>query len=165
MSVELLATGRELKTDFVSVVATYSTAIRQIQKHTRIKSERLLYELGETFGYALADEISAKDLDGILKEMFSIWRRLKLGRASIKQKDPLTISVQGCYGCEQIPNEGEAIDCTFREGILKAVIDRKLGANSSVRHISSYGKVIGKKRCWFVIIEIDSKVSSTKNVN
>ena len=101
-------------------------------------------------------EVSSKELNGILTEVFSIWQLLKLGRITIKQKNPLTISIHGCYGCKQIPNEEDIIECKFVESVLKTVIDRNLGTDSSVKSISHYGKAVGKKRCWFVITKISS---------
>lgn len=148
--------------DFIRVLSTYSNAINLLQKRTRISSETLLYTLGEFFGNALANEISANKIDEVLKKTFSIWKKEGLGRASIEQHDPLTITIRDCHGCDQEPNSSETLDCRFREGMLTAIIDSKLGSKSMVKYISSYGKVIGKKRCWFVVMETNKDQKSSK---
>ena len=160
MREELTALDSKREVEFALTVSIFSNAINQMQKYTGVKSETLLYILGKTFGHVLADEISAQDLDGAIKEISTILRRLGLGSMSITQKDPLTITVRGCKGCTQIPDENEIIACKYREGLLKAVLDRYLEANSYVKHISSFGKIEGKKRCWFAVVKLENAEST-----
>jgi len=70
--------------EFVRVISSYSNAISLLQKRTKITNETLLYILGEYFGNALANDISAIELTDILKETFSIWKNEGLGRGSIE---------------------------------------------------------------------------------
>ncbi len=142
--------------EFVRVISSYSNAISLLQKRTKITNETLLYILGEYFGKALANDISAIELTDILKETFSIWKNEGLGRGSIEQENPLTITIKDCHGCDQVPNSNEILDCKFREGMLSAILDNKLETKSLVKYISSYGKVVGKKRCWFVVMETNN---------
>lgn len=143
--------------EFIAVLSSYDNAFRLLQNRTKITTETLLYILGEFFGKALARDISATELKDILKETFSIWEKEGFGKGIIKQYDPLTITIKGCHGCDRIPNNNDSIDCKFREGMLAAIIETKMGYKSSVKYLSSYGKLVGKKRCWFVVMENEDK--------
>ena len=46
--------------------------------------------------------------------------------------------------------------------MLSAILDHKLESKSLVKYISSYGKVVGKKRCWFVVMETNNDKQKSK---
>ncbi len=138
--------------DFPSLVDIFAPALKRLQRVCGVSSELLLQKVAETLGQELAKAMTSTSLDSIIEELGSLFDSLRLGKVTIETGNPqITLNINECLGCEQVPDAADYANCVLREGILKAIFDERLGVNSNVKLLQSRGTEFGAKTCKFAI--------------
>jgi len=144
--------------DFPSLVDTFAPALRRLQRVSGVSSEFLLQRVAEALGQELAKAMTSSSLDGVLDELGVLFSSLGLGNVTFQQIAPkVTLTINECLGCEQIPDAVLETNCALRERMLKAIFDERLGVDSRVKFLSSQGSEFGRKTCRFTVTLEESK--------
>lgn len=138
--------------DFPSLVDIFAPALRRLQRVSGVSSELLFQRIAETLGQELAKAMTSTSLDSVIDELEVLFDSLGLGKISVeKNNSDLTLTINQCLGCEQVPDAEGYANCALREGILKSIFDERLGVNSNVKLLGSHGTEFGAKTCQFAI--------------
>lgn len=112
----------------------------------KVNPQPIMRLIGKQVGEQIAGEFKSRKIDELLREIADYWKAHDLGEVSINPD--LTISVSNCVECENMPNVDTCL-CTFIEGVLETILDKKLNARSSVKEIECWGT--GHDHCKFII--------------
>ena len=138
--------------DFPRLVDIFAPALRRLQRVSGVSSESLFERIAEVLGQELAKAMTSTVLDSVIDELGVLFDSLRLGRITVEKGKPqITLTINECLGCEQIPDAAGYANCVLREGILKAIFDERLGINSNVKLLTSRGSEFGAKTCKFAI--------------
>lgn len=122
-----------------------------MQTYARIRSDPLIWAVGWTIGHEIAQTLSSKNLTDLLSELTNLWSSLRFGEVTVDVGRPLTFVFDKCYGCFQVPGPNRMGRCPLQEGVLKAIIDEKLGTDSTVKHTAISVDSKGMRHCEFQV--------------
>jgi len=111
-----------------------------------------LKEVGEMFGRrVIAEVIEAEDLESSLKGISKLLEGSRYGRGEVVKvsKNAAVYRVYECADCGGMPDVGRSL-CGFDEGIIKGVLEKKLGKPVKVDEVECWGS--GYKHCEFDIL-------------
>ena len=137
--------------DFVSLVDNFAPALRRLQQVSGVQTAVLFRGVTKTIGQELAKAMTSTSFDSVIDELELLFDTLGLGKISVERADSsMTLTVDGCLGCEHVPNAAEAANCGLREGMLNAIFEERLGVESDVKLLKSLGTEFGKT-CMFAV--------------
>ncbi|WP_292368645.1 V4R domain-containing protein [Methanoregula sp. UBA64] len=113
-----------------------------------INIDPVLQNAGYHVGERIYAAIAAPDLEKILKNTRSFWKKNNLGALEIESTDPLVIRVYDCFECGSLPQLGRPA-CAFDCGVLGAVFTRHFRRPQRVDETACYA--MGDDHCRFVI--------------
>ncbi|HWQ65545.1 MAG TPA: V4R domain-containing protein [Methanospirillum sp.] len=113
-----------------------------------INIDPVLTRTGERIGMILAPLVSNDDLEVMVGNMDTFWQQYSLGSIALIEKDPITLIVDGCFECEDLPVTGHSA-CAFDIGILTAIFGYHL--KTRVQAVEEECYSTGYNHCRFVI--------------
>lgn len=108
----------------------------------------ILERAGSRIGMVLAPLIEDSTLPGKVSKMDTFWQSYGLGKISLISTDPLTIRVEGCFECQDLPVTGHG-SCAFDIGVLSSLFSDEFQKNPEVVEVECYSS--GFDHCTFVI--------------
>jgi predicted hydrocarbon binding protein len=115
-----------------------------------IDVDPIQHEAGVKMGEVLYEEVKDRDTAMLLGNIAGFWEAHKLGSVKVERLEPLTIVVQGCYECGDLPYLGRPA-CSFDAGILKAIFSAHFKGDYAATETNCYA--MGDDYCRFVIDE------------
>lgn len=82
---------------------------------------------GEVMGRALARLLTSTSLADLLEELSERWASESLGEMEVESLSPLRLSLRSCYDCLGVKYGVGVPLCPYKEGLLKAVFEERLG--------------------------------------
>ncbi|RMF91037.1 MAG: ArsR family transcriptional regulator [Methanobacteriota archaeon] len=141
--------------DVASALGDPAAFINAVMRSIRYKFDSLgmdvaptLYQLGTEIGTVIARDMRASDLKGVIEEVKRFWESHDLGNVEVLSEKPLTFIVTNCYECSDMPNVGRTL-CAFDEGIVSAILQRRLGQPYRAKEIECAGT--GHDHCKFLV--------------
>jgi predicted hydrocarbon binding protein len=110
----------------------------------------ILKKLGNDIGIKIGPGFQSDDCEGILNELSIFWKNHKLGNMSVIGSEKITILVNNCHHCSEMPNVGKTL-CSMDEGIMEGVFSSRLDQKCTVKEIECWGT--GYHHCKFVVEE------------
>jgi predicted hydrocarbon binding protein len=133
---------------YLANLMLYTSSVKNILSRFGLDASPSLSLLGGLIGEAISKRLISNDLEGVIGEVTSFWRRHKLGRIEVIEKDPLTLLVHERYHLKGLPETGTTL-CVFDEAIIKSVLELKLGVSCLVKETECHGT--GHDHCKFEI--------------
>lgn len=123
---------------------------RALRNYYGLNPDPIQFQIGIKMGRAAADRLPTPPggVEGILKELVKIWTKYQLGQMNIQQIAPPTITVTECFDCPGAPDLSRTL-CSFKEGVISAILGAKLGPNTILKEIECCGT--GAPSCKYVI--------------
>jgi len=109
------------------------------------RGRRAARVLGHQLGADLADRFVATNLTGVVEELSRFWKRNGIGEVVWHDKDNLELAVR--FSGEM---EDKQMLCPFKEGLIEAVLKKRLSEQVSVKEADFGGKQDGSI-CYFKI--------------
>jgi uncharacterized protein len=103
---------------------------------------------GLRIGRVLAPLVSDQTLTGKVAKLNDFWESYGLGKISLVNTNPLTLRVEGCFECQDLPVTGHG-SCAFDIGVLSSVFSEEFQQNPEVVEVECYSA--GFDHCTFVI--------------
>jgi len=113
-----------------------------------IDIDPVLRNAGYHVGERVYSAIAARDLEKLLKNTESFWKRNSLGVLEVESTAPLVVRVYDCFECGSLPQLGRPA-CAFDCGVLGAVFTRHFRRPQRVDETACYA--MGDDHCRFVI--------------
>jgi len=113
-----------------------------------INIDPVLGRTGEQVGRVLAPRVAGKTIADMVTKMDAFWQAHGLGRITLTGTDPLTLEVNGCFECEDLPVTGHSA-CVFDIGVFTAIFSHHLKCPVTVFEDHCYSS--GDDRCIFVV--------------
>lgn len=113
-----------------------------------IDIDPIQHEAGVKMGEVLYEALKDSDLTRLLGNIAAFWQTHKLGSVKVESLEPLTIVVEECYECGDLPYLGRPA-CSFDAGILKAIFSAQFKADYTAEETNCYA--MGDDYCRFVI--------------
>jgi predicted hydrocarbon binding protein len=110
----------------------------------------LLERAGFRIGTVLAQKVADETLQGKVRKMDTFWKKYGLGTVTLIAESPITLKVQDCFECEDLPVTGHSA-CAFDIGVLSAVFLLETGEKPLVQEVECYSS--GYDHCTFIITE------------
>jgi predicted hydrocarbon binding protein len=126
------------------------STIRIEAMKTGINIDPILQKAGLRIGKNLLPLVRKKTLAGTIKQLSWFWMTYGLGTITLLDEKPITLEVQGCFECRDLPVTGHAA-CSFDTGVFSAIFSREGSGNPDVHEIECYSS--GDNRCVFIIHE------------
>jgi len=112
----------------------------------RGRGKRAARVLGHQLGADLAGRFVSADLTGVVEELSRFWKRNGIGNVVWHDKDNLELAVR--YSGETA--EDKQMLCPFKEGLIEALLKKRLSEQVSVKETECGGKRDGSN-CIFKI--------------
>jgi uncharacterized protein len=116
----------------------------------------ILQRAGMRIGTVLNPLISDPTLAGKVSKMNQFWESHGLGTISLVSADPITLRVEGCFECQDLPVTGHG-SCAFDIGVLSSLFSEEFQNMPEVVEVECYSS--GFDHCTFVITERLNPVS------
>lgn len=113
-----------------------------------INVDPVLERTGWEIGRVLAPLVYDPDLSQMVNSMHEFWSVHGLGSVTLSGTDPISLTVQGCFECEDLPVTGHGA-CSFDIGVLSAIFSNFLNGPVKITEIECYSA--GDDHCRFVI--------------
>ncbi|MBI4257552.1 MAG: hypothetical protein HY619_01230 [Thaumarchaeota archaeon] len=98
-----------------------------------------LTRLGYELGHSISKLMTSTTLTELLQELASIWEQEGFGRMEPVSTSPLIINIYDCYDCLGNRYGVGVTLCPFKEGILKVIIEDRLGLPNEVVELECCG--------------------------
>lgn len=112
----------------------FFSAVRLAMKLTKerggldpTKDAPAIRRIGAELGSTLAKTLESRSLQEVLSELVDVWNLQGLGELNIVSVDPLVLEIHNCYDCLGVKFGIGVPLCPFKEGLLKAILENKLG--------------------------------------
>jgi predicted hydrocarbon binding protein len=117
---------------------------------TQGRGRRAARVMGHQLGTDLATRFSSSDFDSLFEELSRFWRQNGIGEMYWFERDKMELVVK--YSSEAIeePLRRSYMLCPFKEGLIEAIVKKRLGRSTSVKEIECVEKQ--DQRCVFKII-------------
>lgn len=129
----------------------YQQILREIRTEALIKGihiDPILEQAGQRIGSRIRPLFHSDSLAEMAGKMDQFWRTHELGRITLVTEDPLTIRVDDCFECRDLPVTGHG-SCSFDTGVLTAVFSPRPRARTRVSEVECYSS--GSDHCSFII--------------
>jgi len=103
--------------------------------------------MGEKVGHELSKKITGQTPHEIIVEINNFFTKHRLGKTIIVTEEPFVFLIADCIGCTKEKSIAKTL-CSFNEGVVKAVVEEKLGKNIIVQA----GKEGKSASCKYVVI-------------
>lgn len=113
----------------------------------------ILERAGMRIGTVLTPLISDSTLPGKISKMDTFWQSYGLGKITLVSVDPLTLRVEGCFECQDLPVTGHG-SCAFDIGVLSSLFSDEFQGKPEVVEVECYSS--GFDHCTFVITQKNS---------
>ena len=113
----------------------------------RGKGRRAARVMGHQLGADLADRFVSSDLPSVVEELSRFWKRNGIGEVAWNDEDKLELAVR--YSGETFVDK--QMLCPFKEGLIEALLKKRLSEQVTVKEIDCAGKQEGTS-CIFKII-------------
>jgi uncharacterized protein len=113
-----------------------------------INMDPVLERTGYRIGSALVPLVYDKNLKGKIQKMDQFWKKYGLGSMRLVAEDPITLEVEGCFECMDLPVTGHGA-CAFDTGILTALFAKEMQNHARVIEVECYSS--GFNHCTFII--------------
>jgi len=113
-----------------------------------INVDPVLERTGWEIGRVLAPLVYDPDLSRMVEKMHEFWSVHGLGSVTLSGSDPISLTVQGCFECEDLPVTGHGA-CSFDIGVLSAIFSGYLNEPVRITEIECYSA--GHDHCKFII--------------
>ena len=113
-----------------------------------INIDPVLERSGWQIGKVLAPMVCDPDLTSMVQKMDAFWREYGLGTIELTCRDPIILTVEGCFECEDLPITGHGA-CSFDTGVLSAIFTQVLKGPVTVTETECYSS--GFSHCRFLI--------------
>ena len=113
-----------------------------------INIDPVLEQTGWKIGKVLAPLVYDQDLGGMVLKMHDFWEANGLGTVALSGTDPVTLTVHGCFECEDLPVTGHGA-CSFDIGVLSAIFTHYFSTPVHITEVECYSA--GDDHCTFVI--------------
>ena len=117
-----------------------------------INIDPVLQNAGYQVGERVYSSIAAPDLEQMLKNSASFWKRNSLGVIEIESTAPLVMKIYDCFECGSLPQLGRPA-CSFDSGVLGAIFTRHFRRPQRVDETACYA--MGDDHCRFVIAPVE----------
>jgi uncharacterized protein len=134
--------------DIVSFFRYCVQVFRTQAMNMGINLDPVLQRTGAEVGRALAPKVAGGTVEDVVHRMDTFWQAHGLGAITLAGTAPLTLEVQGCFECEDLPVTGHGA-CSFDIGVLTAIFSHHLKTPVIVVEQRCYSS--GSDRCIFVI--------------
>lgn len=136
--------------DIASFYQNILKVIRTEAMNLGINTNPVLERAGFRIGQLIAPMVADVSLHKKIQNMNGIWEMYRLGRIRLIAEVPITISVHGCFECEDLPVTGHGA-CAFDVGVLRAIFFNEMNEHPIVEEIECYSS--GYDHCTFIITE------------
>jgi predicted hydrocarbon binding protein len=119
------------------------------------------YQLGMELSRVLSNE-SLKDIDSIVKELSSYWVKYGLGEMFWADRAEMKLAIQFCSDCIGRAYGAGYTICPFKEGLLEAILESKLGKKYRVTEVECCGTQ--ESNCVFRIEQTNEVVDKSSNL-
>jgi predicted hydrocarbon binding protein len=111
---------------------------------------RLLHEVGTILGTKFAGYFSSEELEGLLGEVATFWKKLGLGQIELQRIDETGVHfhVYSCFECSHLPDIGATV-CKYDEGFLTSLLQKKLHERFVAQELDCYAN--GADHCYFLV--------------
>lgn len=116
-----------------------------------INIDPVLERSGWQIGSVLAPLVCDPDLTSMVQKMDTFWREYGLGNIELTCHDPIVLTVEGCFECEELPITGHGA-CSFDTGVLSAIFTRVMNGPVTVTETECYSS--GFSHCRFLITPV-----------
>lgn len=113
-----------------------------------VNIDPVLERSGWQIGSVLAPMVSDPDLTSMVQKMDAFWREYGLGTIELTCQEPIVLTVEECFECEDLPVTGHGT-CSFDTGVLSAIFTRVLNGPVTVTETECYSS--GFSHCRFLI--------------
>ncbi|HOJ97088.1 MAG TPA: 4-vinyl reductase [Methanospirillum sp.] len=113
-----------------------------------INIDPVLERTGWEIGRVLVPLVYDPDLSQMVHAMHEFWSVHGLGSVTLSGSDPIALTVQGCFECEDLPVTGHGA-CSFDIGVLSAIFSNFLKGPVRITEIECYSA--GNDHCRFII--------------
>ncbi|PWR70790.1 V4R domain-containing protein [Methanospirillum stamsii] len=113
-----------------------------------INVDPVLERTGWEMGTILAHLVYNPDLSGMVKNMSDFWQEHGLGTIILSSTDPVSLTVHGCFECEDLPITGHGT-CSFDIGVLSAIFTNYFHSPVQITEVECYSA--GDDHCRFII--------------
>ena len=93
------------------------TTIRTVAMKNGINTDPILHQAGYQIGSALVPLITGITLADKIKKLDQFWRTYGLGTITLLNKKPISLLVEGCFECNDLPTTGHNA-CSFDTGVF-----------------------------------------------
>ncbi len=114
----------------------------------------ILHRSGKRIGRALAPLVADTTLAGKVAKMNGFWQSYGLGKITLITEEPLTLKVEGCFECQELPVTGHG-SCAFDIGVLSSIFSEEFQDRPEVVEVECYSS--GFDHCTFVITRRDQQ--------
>lgn len=108
----------------------------------------ILMRAGLKAGSAIFPLVQTTDLHSFMDNIADFWSRSGLGRVDVEREDPITMVIQDCFECMDLPITGKP-ECAFDAGILSALFSAYYGEKKEAVETHCYA--MGSNLCRFEI--------------
>ncbi|PWR74711.1 4-vinyl reductase [Methanospirillum lacunae] len=112
----------------------------------------ILKRSGLRIGRALAPLVADETVAGKVSKMSAFWQSYGLGTITLVSEHPLTLRVEGCFECQDLPITGHG-SCAFDIGVLSSLFSEEFMQNPQVVEVECYST--GFDHCTFIITRGD----------
>ncbi len=123
-------------------------AIRLSLLHEGVIIDPILHRAGLRVGETVYELVRDTDLQQMIRNLAALWARYRLGRLELASTDPLTITIQDCFECQDLPRLGRSA-CAFDTGVLTAVFQAHFREEQKVTETRCYA--MGDTECRFIV--------------
>lgn len=118
-----------------------------------INTDPILRQAGYQVGLAIKPLVSGVTLAEKITSLDQVWRMYGLGEITLLNETPITLKVQGCFECVDLPITGH-VTCSFDSGVFSAFFADEFIGVARVHEIECYSS--GYDHCIFIIYDPSS---------
>ena len=103
------------------------------------KHAKIVKSIGHQLGTELSTRFQSKDMHSVINELSEYWLRNKIGEMSWEDEQEGLLAVNFCSDCFSRSYGAGYVLCPFKEGLLEAVLESRLGQQFSVTEVECCG--------------------------
>ena len=124
------------------------TIIRTEAMERGINTDPILKQAGYRVGIAIKPLITGETLSDKIKNLNKFWKSYGLGSITLENDKPITLKVEGCFECQDLPITGHEA-CSFDSGVFTAIFLDEIPEVPVIHEIECYSS--GYNHCTFII--------------
>ncbi|NMB79115.1 MAG: ArsR family transcriptional regulator [Methanomicrobiales archaeon] len=140
--------------DIVSFFRYVVQVFRTQAMEMGINLDPVLRRTGIEIGRTLAPKVAGGSVEEVVRKMNAFWQAHELGTITLVSTSPVTLEVDGCFECEDLPVTGHGA-CAFDTGVLIGIFSYHFSKTVNVVEEQCYSS--GYDHCTFVITPVPEK--------